>query len=72
MLFFKFLKLGDETDTKFRGKINFSLKYSKTSSCLYVKINKCRQLLPMDKGKSSDPFVEMFDLCCAFLFDNLC
>jgi hypothetical protein len=53
-------QLGDETETKFRGKINFSLKYSKTTNCLFVKINKCRQLLPMDNGKSSDPFVEMF------------
>lgn len=26
---------------------------------MFVKINRCTQLLPMDNGKSSDPFVEM-------------
>jgi len=52
-------ELGDETDTTFRGKINFALKYSKKNSCLFVKINRCTQLLPMDNGISSDPFVEV-------------
>lgn len=52
-------ELGDEEDLSFRGKINFALKYCKTACCLYVKINRCRQLLPMDNGKTSDPFVEI-------------
>lgn len=52
--------LGDEEDVSFRGKINFSIKYSRNACCLYVKINRCRQLLPMDNGKSSDPFVEIY------------
>ena len=52
-------ELGDETDTTFRGKINFALKYSRKNNCLHVKINRCTQLLPMDNGKSSDPFIEI-------------
>lgn len=52
-------ELGDEHDATLRGKINFSMKYSKSANCLFVKINRCRQLLPMDNGKSSDPFVEV-------------
>lgn len=52
--------LGDEEDVSFRGKINFSIKYSRNACCLSVKINRCRQLLPMDNGKSSDPFVEIY------------
>jgi hypothetical protein len=55
-------ELGDEADTTFRGKINFALKYSKNTNCLYVKINRCTQLLPMDNGVSSDPFIEI-SLC---------
>jgi hypothetical protein len=45
---------------KIRGKINFALKYSKSNQILFVKILRCTQLLPMDNGKSSDPFVQMF------------
>lgn len=52
-------KTDDETDLTSRGKINFALKYSKQNNCLFVKINRCTQLLPMDNGKSSDPFVEI-------------
>lgn len=49
----------EETDTNYRGKINFALKYKKSKNCLYVKINRCTQLLPMDNGVSSDPYVEI-------------
>lgn len=52
-------KLDDESDARVRGKINFALKFSRIENCLYVKINRCRQLLPMDNGKSSDPFVQI-------------
>jgi hypothetical protein len=55
-------KFGDEADTNFRGKINFAIKYSKNTNCLFVKINRCTQLIPMDNGKTSDPFIEMFVL----------
>ncbi|RMZ93829.1 double C2-like domain-containing beta, partial [Brachionus plicatilis] len=51
--------LGDESDCSSRGKINFAVKYSKKTSCLFVKVNRCTQLLPMDNGVSSDPFVEV-------------
>ena len=51
-------------DSTFRGKINLALKYSRKNNCLHVKINRCTQLLPMDNGKSSDPFVEV----CVFIF----
>jgi hypothetical protein len=50
---------------KIRGKINFALKYSKSNQILFVKILRCTQLLPMDNGKSSDPFVQMF-VCLLF------
>jgi len=52
-------EFGDEADTNFRGKINFAIKYSKNTNCLFVKINRCTQLIPMDNGKTSDPFVEI-------------
>ena len=53
-------EIGDDLDVHIRGKINFALKYAKSNHTLFVKINRCAQLLPMDNGKSSDPFVQMF------------
>lgn len=68
MCFLNLIKNDDELDLTSRGKINFALKYSKQNSCLFVKINRCTQLLPMDNGKSSDPFVEV--LVLFYLFKN--
>jgi Ca2+-dependent lipid-binding protein len=53
------LKVNEEEDRKMRGKINIGLKYCTSTKTLFVKIIKCVQLIPMDGGKSSDPFVEM-------------
>lgn len=56
---FENLKVNEEEDRKMRGKINIGLKYCTSTKILFVKILRCAQLIPMDGGKSSDPFVEM-------------